>query len=127
LLRIGGCRILKAYIFEIPADNATSSFVKVIENPTPNNPKAMKSSILFGEDKITFINKNGVLREFISEGSGTSTILTEEKEKPRIWKIPNPNELPKNEDDFIATFQIYQKGVVITFKDDNKPVVFSLK
>jgi hypothetical protein len=121
-----GMMSIVAFWFEIPADNASSSFVKVIENPTPNTPKAMKSSIYFGEEKITFINKNGVVRDYMNKAELIDAVKSD-KEQPRVWKIPNPKESPKNDNDFIATFQIYQNGVVVTFKDDNKPIVYSLK
>ncbi len=111
-----GMQNIKCIWFRIPGEAANTSWLKTIAKPTPDKPKSMKNAIYFDEQKITFINNNGVVREFISEGSGTSTIQREKDENPRIWKIPNPKATPKDENDFVATFQIFKKGIVLTFK-----------
>jgi len=121
-----GMMSIVAFWFEIPVDHASNSFVKVIDKPTPNNPKAMKSSIHFEEHKITFIDKNGVVRDYMNKAELIDAVKSD-KEKPRVWKIPHPNASPKDENDFLATFQIFKKGIVLTFKDGGNPMIFTLK
>jgi hypothetical protein len=121
-----GMMSIVAFWFEIPADNATTSWVKVIDKPTPNNPKAMKNAIYFSEQKITFINKNGVGRDYMNKAELVDAVISD-KEQPCVWKVPNPKMSPKDDADFVATFQIFQKGIVLTFKDGGNPMVFTLK
>ena len=122
----GAMQDFKVIWFKMPDDNAQSSWLKKIDNPTPQNPKAMKRSIYFEEQKITFVDKNGVVRDYMNKAELVDEVKMD-NEKPRIWKIPNPKATPKDENDFVATFQIFKKGIVLTFKDGSNPMVFTLK
>jgi hypothetical protein len=113
--------------YQIPPDNSSTSWVKAIEKPGSNKPKAMKNVIRFEENKVTYFNKNGVALEYIGETEKNLSHIKTSSENPRTWKIPHPKSTPKNEDDFIATFQIYQKGVVVNLKEDGKVLIFTLK
>jgi protease II len=113
--------------FQIPSHNSSTSWVKAIEKPGSNKPKAMKNVIRFEENKVTYFNKNGVKLEYIRETEKNLSHIKASEEEKRTWKIPRPNSIPKDEDDFLATFQIFKKGVVFTFKDDGKSIIFSLK
>lgn len=113
--------------FELPAENAQAPWLKTIEKPTPDKPKAMKNSIYFEMDKITLVNKDGAIRTFYTASSGSNSVLTGKEEAPRILKIPDPKATPKDDNDFVATLQIYKKVIVLHFKDETKPMIFKLK
>ncbi len=102
--------------FEIPTQNASNSWLKPIAKPTPDKPKSMPNSIYFEEHKITVINKNGVVFEYIGETEKNLSDIMEPSEEARTWKIPDPKAKPKDENDFVATLQIFRKGIVLTFK-----------
>jgi hypothetical protein len=113
--------------YQIPADNSSTSWVKVIDKTTSSKSKAMKNSIRFEEKKITYINKAGVKMEYIGETEKNLSHIKGVNENVRTWKIPHPNASPKDEDDYVATFQIFKKGIVLTFKDGGNPMIFTLK
>lgn len=113
--------------FEMPNQNTNNSWLKPIENPTPDKPKSMPNSIYFEEHKITVINKNGVVFEYIGETEKNISKIKETSEEAITWKIPNPKAKPKDENDYVATFQIFRKGIVLTFKDGDGPMLFRLK
>lgn len=113
--------------YHLPSDNSSTSFVKPIERPSSNKPKAVKNVIRFEENKVTYVNKAGVKLEYIRETEKNLSHIKGASEEARTWKIPHPNSTPKDEDDFVASFQIFKKGVVFTFKEDAKPMIFSLK
>ena len=113
--------------FQIPHDNSSSSWVKAIDKATANKTKTMKNSIRFEANKVTYINQSGVKMEYIGDTEKNISHVKGAKEEVRTWKIPHPNASPKDENDFVATFQIFKKGIVLTFKDGSNPMVFTLK